>query len=233
MFLRPGYRDENPQAQAVCKVIIVKLYSYYRSTAAYRIRIALNYKGIDYDYTAVNLLERAQKSDDYLARNPQGLVPALELADGNVLQQSMAILEYLEETHPEPPLLPADALQRARVRSLALHIACDVHPLNNMSVLNYLREDLAANDAQVSAWYAQWVGRAFSALESQLVGTAGPYCTGKEVTMADVLLLPQMYNAHRFEVPVDAYPALLRICDALEELPSFAAAHPDRAPDAP
>ena len=211
----------------------MKLYSYYRSTAAYRIRIALNLKGLDYDYEPVNLLQREQKSDSYLARNPQGLVPALETDGGTLLQQSMAILEYLEEQHPTPALLPTAPGERAYVRGLALHIACDVHPLNNMSVLNYLREDLDADDTQVSTWYAHWVHRAFSALETQLADTAGTCCHGDEPGLADVLLVPQMYNANRFKVPVDAFPTLLRLCSSLEALPAFAAAHPDRAPDAP
>jgi maleylacetoacetate isomerase len=211
----------------------LKLYAYYRSSAAYRIRIALNLKGLDYEYVPVNLLERAQKSAAYLAQNPQGLVPALELADGTVLQQSMAILEYLEDSYPTPPLLPSAPVARARVRSLAQHIACDVHPLNNMSVLNYLREDLGVDQNGIGTWYATWVQRGFAALESQLSGTTGDYCHGDQPGLADVMLVPQMYNARRFEVPISGYPTLLRISDALEALPAFARAHPDRAPDAP
>lgn len=211
----------------------MKLYSYYRSSAAYRIRIALNLKGLDYEYAAVNLLAKDQKSDAYLTQNPQGLVPALQLNDDTVLQQTMAILEYLEETYPEPALLPGKPLDRAAVRSMAQHIACDIHPLNNMSVLNYLRDNLDADDAQISSWYTQWVHRGFSALETQLTGNSGEVCFGDTPTLVDVMLVPQMYNARRFKVPLEDFPTLRRINAALEALPAFASAHPDRAPDAP
>ncbi len=211
----------------------MKLYSYYRSSAAYRVRIALSLKGLDYEYSPVNLLDRVQKSTGYLTQNPQGLVPALELDDGTVLQQSMAILEYLEDCHPTPALLPSAPLERAWARSLALHIACDIHPLNNSSVLTYLRQDLGVDEAGISIWYTRWVQRGFAALESQLCGSTSEYCHGNQPGLVDVMLLPQMYNARRFQVPTDNYPTLQRICAALEALPAFARAHPDSAPDAP
>ncbi len=210
----------------------VKLYSYYRSSAAYRLRIALNYKGLDWDYIPVNLLTTEQKSAAYLAQNPQGLVPALALDDGIVLSQSVAVLEWLEETHPNPPLLPLEPLQRAYTRALVNHIACDIHPLNNISILQYLRGELAATEEQVHHWYCHWIDRGFGGLERQLAGS-GPYCMGQSLSMADVCLVPQVYNARRFNVPLDDFPTVVAIANRCEQLPAFAKAHPDNQPDAP
>ncbi len=210
----------------------MQLYSYFRSSAAYRVRIALNLKGLDYGQVPVNLVRAEQKAEDYTALNPQGLVPALALDSGEVLAQSLAIMEWAEETHPQPPLLPQDPLPRARVRAVVGHIACDVHPILNSSVLAYLRERLDADAAQVSEWYAHWVARAFGAVEQLLQHSAGRCAFGDEPGMADCLLVPQLYNARRFDVPVEPYPTIVRVCDYLDTLPAFEAAHPSRQPDA-
>ena len=210
----------------------MKLYSYYRSTAAYRVRIALNLKDLGYDYVAVNLLQGEHKTASYLERNPQGLVPAVESDSGEIIAQSLAILEWLEETHPAPPLLPADPLARARVRSMAGNIACDVHPLNNVSVLNYLKGELAATEQQVHDWYCHWVTRGFDAIERTLASTSGKFCFGDQATLADVCLIPQVFNADRFQVPTDAYPTIRRVNDHCLSLDAFSGAQPAAQPDA-
>ena len=211
----------------------MKLYSYYRSSAAYRVRIALNLKGLTYDYLPVNLLEKEQKSETYMAMNPQGLVPAIATENGDILAQSVAVLEWLEETYPTPPLLPSDALQRARVRSLVNNIACDIHPILNMAVTNYLQRQLAADEGQVFEWYCTWIDRGFHAVEQTLANRSGAFCFGDEATLADCLLVPQVYNAHRFEIPMDAYPNISRVADHCNTLEPFQAAHPSRQPDTP
>jgi len=213
----------------------LKLYTFWRSSAAYRVRIALHYKGLAFESVPRHLLRNGgeQRQADYLVLNPQGLVPAL--ADGElVIAQSIAICEYLEETHPEPRLLPGDARDRAVVRSMALAIACDIHPLNNLSVTAYLRSQFEADDAVVSRWVSHWIQRGFAALEKRIErgATDGRHCYGDAVTLADVCLVPQMYNARRFKVDVAAYPRLTAICSHLEALPAFAAARPDAQPDA-
>ena len=213
----------------------LKLYTYWRSSAAYRVRIALHYKGLAFESVPRHLLRDGgeQRQADYLALNPQGLVPAL--ADGElVIAQSIAICEYLEETHPEPRLLPGDARDRALVRSMALAIACDIHPLNNLSVTAYLRSQLGADGDAVSRWVSHWIQRGFAALEERIQrgATDGRHCYGDVVTLADVCLVPQMYNARRFKVDVAAYPRLTAICSHLEALPAFAAARPEAQPDA-
>lgn len=208
----------------------MKLYTYYRSSAAYRVRIALNLKGIDYDSVPIDLLAGQQTAPHYRSLNPQGLVPAMEQS-GQIVSQSLAIIEYLEEEYPEPALLPQDAFRRARARSLAYAIACDTHPLNNMSVLNFLRDDLKIDQAGRDAWYAQWVHRAFAALETAVV--ADPYCMGSRVTIADICLVPQMFNARRFAIDLAAYPRLVAIDAAMQEIEAVAAAHPSRQVDAP
>lgn len=209
----------------------MKLYSYYRSSAAYRVRIALNLKGLPYDYVAINLVKSEQKGESYLARNPQGLVPALELDTGELITQSMAILEWLDETCA-PALLPKEPLLRARVRSLANSIACDIHPLNNISVLNYLRAELGAADEDVQHWYRAWVDRGFSAIEQSLGDTMGACCFGDRPTLADVCLIPQVYNANRFKVPMEHYPNIRQVMQHCNSLEAFANAAPEAQPDA-
>jgi maleylacetoacetate isomerase len=210
----------------------MKLHSYHRSSAAYRVRIALNLKGVEHHIVPVNLLQSEQKSEQYLAMNPQGLVPALELEDGTVLAQSIAILEWLEECFPEPALLPADTTLRARVRSLVNNIACDIHPLNNLAILNYLKDSLGADPQQVKDWYAQWVHRGFRAVEATLVEHAGAFCFGDSATLADCCLVPQVYNARRFDVPMVHYPTIMRVADACNTVEAFALARPEQQPDA-
>ena len=212
----------------------MKLYDYFRSSAAYRVRIALNLKGVAPERAFVHLRKGAQREDEYLALNPQGLVPSLVTDGGDVLTQSLAILEWLDETCPQPPLLPADAAGRARVRSLALTIACDIHPLNNLRVLNYLTGTLGVSDAQKNGWYKYWIDVGFEALEARLAGdaAAGRFCHGDAPTIADVCLVPQMANARRVEFDFAPYPTLLRIEAACAALPAFADAAPARQPDA-
>jgi maleylpyruvate isomerase len=210
----------------------VRLYSYYRSSAAYRVRIALNLKGLPYDYVPVNLLLAEQKAGSYMARNPQGLVPALELEGGELIAQSVAILEWLEETCPPPALLPEDPLQRARVRSLVNNITCDIHPLNNLSVMNYLRVELGARDEDIHRWYCNWVDRGFSAIERGLADTMGDCCFGDRPTLADVCLVPQVYNAYRFKVPMEPYPNIRQVVQHCNSLEAFARAAPEAQPDA-
>ena len=213
----------------------MRLYDYFRSSAAYRVRIALNVKGIVPDErTYVHLRMGSQRAQDYLALNPQGLVPALELDDGSVLAQSLAIIEYLDETHPEPPLLPADPVARARVRAIALSIACEIHPLNNLRVLNYLIGTMGVSREQKDGWYRYWIDVGFEALEKTLARDAatGRFCHGDAPTLADICLVPQMANARRFEIDLSPYPTLIRIESACNALPAFAQAAPARQPDA-
>ncbi|MEM8563047.1 MAG: maleylacetoacetate isomerase [Pseudomonadota bacterium] len=210
----------------------MKLYSYYRSSAAYRVRIALNLKALSYQYEAVNLLHSEQKSASYMSRNPQGLLPALELDDGEVLAQSVAILEWLEESHPQPALLPETPLARAKVRSLVNNITCDIHPLNNLSIMNYMRTELSASDNDVYQWYCNWVDRGFSAIEQSLVNTTGGYCFGENPTLADVCLVPQVYNARRFKVPMEPYPKIRSVVEFCNSTEPFAKAAPEAQPDA-
>jgi maleylpyruvate isomerase len=205
------------------------LHGYWRSGAAYRTRIALGLKGLAYDQAPIDLRAGLQKSEAFRALNPQGLVPALE-TDGAVITQSGAILEWLEETHPTPPLLPADPLDRARVRAMAAIVTCDIHPLNNLRVLTSLRKDLAADEAAVSAWIARWIGQGFTALEA-MVGDQG-WCFGAAPTLADCCLVPQVYGAERFSVDLAPYPRLRAIAASAADHPAFAAAHPSRQPDA-
>jgi maleylacetoacetate isomerase len=210
----------------------MKLYDYFRSSAAYRVRIALNLKGLSAERAFVHLVRDGGEhlKPDYLTRNPQGLLPALELDDGSILTQSMAILEYLEETHPEPALLPRDPVGRARVRAVALAVACDIHPLNNLRVLNYLKGPLGQDQAAVDAWYRHWITVSFAAIE-QMVGN-GPYCFGNRPTLADVCLIPQVFNARRFNTELSPYPRILAVEASCTRLDAFAAAHPSNQPDA-
>ena len=213
----------------------MKLYTFFRSSAAYRVRIALNIKGLAYESITKDLRRNGgeHRQADYVTLNPQGLVPALE-HDGIVLGQSLAILEYLEEKFPAPPLLPQGAADRAKVRAMALGIACEMHPLNNLRVLNYLRNELKQSDEAVSRWYAHWTAEGFRGLE-QLVRRSsadGRHCFGGAVTLADVFLVPQMFNARRFNCDVSPYPTLVNISAHLEQRPAFAAARPEAQPDA-
>jgi len=206
----------------------MKLYHYFRSSASYRVRIALNLKGLSYEAVAVDLLKSAQRSAEYLALNPEGLVPVL-LEGQRPLTQSLAIIEYLEETCPQPPLLPRDPQGRALVRALALAIACEISPLNNSGVLKYLKGPLAADERAVNAWYAQWIGRGFEALEKEVSRTTGDgrHMYGTAVTLADICIVPQMYNARRYHCDLAPYPTLQRISAHLESLPEFARAAPE------
>jgi maleylacetoacetate isomerase len=203
------------------------LYDYYRSSAAYRVRIALNVKGIEYESRPVNLLESAQRSDDYRALNPQGFVPMLEI-DGLRLTQSLAIMGYLDQRFPTRPLLPASADARSHVLSLALTVACDIHPLNNLRVLKYLKDELGEDQEARDSWYCHWVSEGLAALEALSAPRSGSFLFGNNATMADICLVPQLYNARRFNVPLDPYPTLLRADENAAKLEAFEAAHPDR-----
>jgi maleylacetoacetate isomerase len=203
------------------------LYDYWRSSAAYRVRIALNLKGVDYESRMVNLLTSEQQSADYHEINPQGLVPTLEI-DGLKLTQSLAIINYLDLRYPNQPLLPASAAERAHVVAMAMAIACDIHPLNNLRVLKYLKHELGQPQEAVDAWYVHWISEGLPALEALAARHAGDFLFGNAPTGADVCLVPQLYNARRFDVPLDGYPTLLRAEENANKLDAFAKAHPDR-----
>jgi maleylacetoacetate isomerase len=213
----------------------MKLYTYWRSTAAYRVRIALNLKGLQAEQVPVHLVRGGgeQHRDDYRGLNPQGLVPVL-VDEGEVITQSLAIVEYLDETHPEPALLPADPAGRARVRGLAQAIACEMHPLNNLRVLQYLTGELGVSEARKTAWYHHWLSEGFRALELRLSRDAatGRFCHGDSPGLADLCLAPQLYNARRFEFPLEDFPTVLRIDEACGQLDAFRAAAPEAQPDA-
>ncbi len=203
------------------------LYDYYRSSASYRVRIALNLKGVDYERRPVNLVESEQKEAGYRELNPQGFVPMLEI-DGQRITQSLAICNYLNSIVPDPPFMPADAADRAHVLAMALTVACDIHPLNNLRVLKYLSGALGQSQEARDDWYIHWVREGFDALEMLAKERAGNFLFGDTPNLADICLVPQMYNARRFNVPVDAYPTLVRSDSNATALPAFAAAHPDR-----
>ena len=204
-----------------------KLYDYPLSSAAYRVRIALNLKGVPYEAEPVSLADGEQKTASYRAISPQGFVPMLEI-DGLRLTQSVAIVDYLDSVYPMPPLLPFEPEDRAHVKAMALLIACDIHPLNNLRVLNYLTGPLEQPEAARNAWYRHWVAEGFAGREAMAASRSGAFLYGDAPTMADVLLVPQMYNARRFDVPLGAYPTLLRADASACELEPFAAAHPER-----
>lgn len=201
------------------------LYDYFRSSAAYRVRIALNLKGLAYERRDVKLLEDQQRSPEHLARNPQGFVPALEV-EGRVLTQSLAIIDWLDAKHPEPRLIPADLDARAEALAQALVVGADIHPLNNLRVMRWLKHELGADDAKRDAWTRHWIAEGFAALEA--MAGDGPFLGGDAPNIADVFLVPQMFNARRFATPLDAYPKLVRADAAAQQLEAFAAAHPDR-----
>jgi len=203
------------------------LHDYFRSSAAYRVRIALNLKGVDYDRQPVNLAEGAQQAPAFRALNPQGLVPMLEI-DELRLTQSLSIAVYLDQKYPEPMLMPRDPADGAHVRAMALAVACDIHPLNNLRVLKYLKGELGQEQAAIDRWYVHWVSEGLDALEAMAAPRAGAFLFGNAPTLADVCLVPQLYNARRFSVPLDAYPTLRRADESASALPAFAAAHPDR-----
>jgi maleylacetoacetate isomerase len=213
----------------------MKLYTYFRSSAAYRVRIALNLKGLSYEAVPVHLLKDGgqQRQDDYRQINPSGLVPALQ-DDRITLTQSMAIIEYLDERYPAVPLLPQDPPGRARVRELAQIIACDIHPLNNLRVLRHLVHELKLSEEQKNAWIRHWIGEGLAGLEAHLARdpAAGPFCHGNSPTIADCFLVPQVFNAQRFEIDMAAYPNISRIYALCADMPAFAGAHPAQQPDA-
>jgi maleylacetoacetate isomerase len=210
----------------------MRLYSFFRSSAAYRVRIALNVKGVDYETVSVDLPGAAHRAPKFRAVNPQATIPTLD-DDGIILWQSLAIIEYLDARYPSPRLIPAEPVARARVQALAQLIACEIHPLNNLRVLQYLRGKLKLDDAAVSQWYSHWIAEAFGPLEALVAGfSGGRYCFGDALSLADVCLVPQMYNARRFNCDLAPYPTLVQITAGLETEPAFAAAAPERQPDA-
>jgi len=210
----------------------VKLYSYFRSSAAYRARIALNLKGVSYETVSIHLTKDGGKqfTPEYRTVNPQMRVPALELPGGEVLTQSLAIIDYLDEVYPEPPFLPSDAVERARVRAVAHTIANDIHPLNNVGPLKYIKSTLGKDQAAIDAWYHHWILIGFEAIEAWL--RPGPYAFGSRVTLADICLVPQVANARRFKVPLERFPKIVAVDAACLALPAFDKARPENQPDA-
>jgi maleylacetoacetate isomerase len=214
---------------------LLKLYTYFRSSAAFRVRIALNLKGLAYEPVFVHLPKGEHRRPEYAAVDPQALLPTL--VDGErVLSQSLAIIEYLEETRPEPALLPADTAGRARVRSLSLLVACEIHPLNNLRTLQHLKRALGQSEQQINAWYRHWIADGFGKLEADLNGGngggTGRFCHGDSPTMADCCLVPQVFNAKRYSADLGPYPTLMRIFDACMKLEAFDRAQPSKQPDA-
>jgi maleylacetoacetate isomerase/maleylpyruvate isomerase len=212
----------------------LKLYTYFRSSAAFRVRIALNLKGLAYQPVFVHLAKGEHRAPGYAAVNRQALVPTLELDDGTRLNQSLAILEYLDKLRPQPALLPAAPLERARVRSLALLVACEIHPLNNLRVLQHLKRALGQDEAQIKAWYQHWVADGLAKFEAELAEgrPAGRFCHGDAPGLADCCLVPQIFNAKRYECDLAPYPATMRVFDACMQLEAFERAQPAKQPDA-
>jgi maleylacetoacetate isomerase len=210
----------------------VKLYTYFRSSAAFRVRIALNLKSINYEPVFVHLAKGEHRKPDYAKVNPQALVPTLELEDGARLNQSLAIMEYLDEVHPNPALLPRDAKARARVRSLCELVACEIHPLNNLRVLQHLKRALRQSEEQVSAWYRHWIADGLAKFEAELAGSKSKFCHGETATLADCCLVPQIFNAKRYNCELAPYPTTMRIFDACMKLEAFERAQPAKQPDA-
>jgi len=209
----------------------MKLYNYFRSSASFRVRIALHLKGLSYDYLPVHLARGDHKLAAYAEVSADRLVPALE-KDGHILSQSLAIMEYLDETHPEPPLLPADALGRARVRALAQSIACEIHPLNNLRVLRYLVQSLKVSEEDKDRWYRHWVETGLEVVERRLAAERSTYCHGDTPTLADCVLVPQIFNARRFNARLDHVPHVMRVFDACMKLDAFEKTRPEACPDA-
>ena len=209
----------------------MELFNYFRSSASYRVRIALALKGLPYDYRAVHIAKNEQFAESYAAVSAARLVPLLRDGD-QVLTQSLAIIEYLDETHPQPPLLPADAVQRARVRALALDIACEIHPLNNLRVLRYLVHSLKLSEEDKDRWYRHWVETGFEAVERQLAAQPGRYCHGDTPTLADCVLVPQVFNALRFSCRTEHVPHVMRVYEACMRLDAFDKTRPEACPDA-
>jgi maleylacetoacetate isomerase/maleylpyruvate isomerase len=209
----------------------MKLYNYFRSSASYRVRIALALKGLDYDYIPVHLVRREHLDDGYTSLSASRLVPTLQDGDA-LLSQSLAICEYLDETHPQPPLLPADPLGRARVRAIAQDIACEIHPLNNLRVLHYLTHDLKLSEDDKNRWYRHWVESGLESVERQLMVQPARFCHGDTPTLADLTLVPQIFNAQRFQCRTDHVPQVMRVFDACMELPAFSQTQPSACPDA-
>ncbi len=209
----------------------MELFNYFRSSASYRVRIALALKGLPYDYRPVHLARNEQMAESYAAVSAARLVPLLKDGD-HYVHQSLAIIEYLDETHPEPPLLPADPLGRARVRALALDIACEIHPLNNLRVLRYLVHDLGVDEENKNRWYRHWVETGLETVERQLAAAPGRYCGGDRPGLADCVLVPQIFNARRFDCRLDHVPNVMRVFDACMALDAFEATRPENCPDA-
>ena len=212
---------------------MLTLHGYFRSSASFRVRIALNLKGVAAAHVSHHLRRNEQRAPAYLALNPQGLVPSLQTDDGQVLVQSMAIIEYLDEVYPTPALLPADPAGRARARALADIIACDIHPIDNLRVLRYLRTEMGQDEAAVQRWYNHWITEGFNALEPMLAaGPAGRFCHGDSPGIADICLVPQVVNSRNYKLDLSPYPTISRIFEACLALPAFADAMPERQPDA-
>ena len=209
----------------------MKLYTYFRSSAAFRVRIALNLKGLKYEPVFVHLAKGEHRNPEYGKVNPQALLPTLELDDGTRLVQSLAIIEYLEETHPRPPLLPADPLGKARVRSLSNLVASEIHPLNNLRVLQHLKR-LGQTQESIDTWYRHWIADGLAKLEAELKGKAGKFCHGDSPTMADCCLVPQIFNAKRYASDLAPYPTTMRVFDGCMKLEAFESAQPSQQPDA-
>jgi maleylacetoacetate isomerase/maleylpyruvate isomerase len=210
----------------------VRLYTYFRSSAAFRVRIALNLKGLAYEPVFVHLAKGEHRAAGYTNVNPQALLPTLELDDGTRLNQSLAIIEYLDETHPKVPLIPRDGKARARVRSLSYLIASEIHPLNNLRVLQHLKRALGQNEDQVNAWYRHWIADGLAKLEVELTGSKDKFCYGDAPTMADCCLVPQIFNAKRYQSDLAPYPTTMRVFDACMKLDAFDRAQPSKQPDA-
>lgn len=210
----------------------MKLYTYFRSSAAYRARIALNLKGLAYEKASIHLAKDGglNRKPEYRAINPQMRVPSLVLDNSETLIQSLAIIEYLDETHPEPPFLPADPVARAKVRAVAQIVACDIHPLNNISQLRYLKNELGQEQGSIDTWYHHWVAEGFDAIEALI--EPSPYAFGAQPNLADICLVPQVYNARRFKVPLERYPKIVAVDAACAKIPAFDQARPEIQPDA-